>query len=125
MWSYRLRRVYRGLAVPGWVVGLWGIIEQASVVSWLRDVWIALSPKLAAVSGYGAVLSVVGFGWLVWVVVRKPRTIDLQEFAKARGERGLMLKNETITDRVIEGPATVWVGDGTVLKDNSFEGTSY
>ena len=74
---------------------------------------------------YSLIVGALGIGWLVWLVVRNPRTINLQEFAAVRGERGLMLNNETFNNRVIEGPATVYMDDGTVISGNYFEGTSY
>src|SRR2546421_7565272 len=118
MWRYRLRRLFRVRAVPGWLAALWGIIEKASVIAWLKDIWTSLSPTIVVVTGYGAVAGILGIGWLAWLVFRKPRTINLQEFARARGERGLVLKNEIFTKRVIEGPATIYINGGTVIKDS-------
>jgi hypothetical protein len=123
MWRYRWRRLFRIPAIPGWVAVIWWLIEKASTVAWLRDVWVSVRPGLLAMVTYAEIAGVLGVVWLAYRFGRRWRVIDLLEVVRAQGN--LVVENETITHRTIEGPATIFLDAGTTVTHCQFAGTSF
>ena len=65
MWEERLRRLFTGLSLPGWVLVGWHMIEHAHTAGYAGN-WA--SKGMAYLSAHPTVCILIGFAWLGFVV---------------------------------------------------------
>lgn len=79
----RLRRLFTIEAVPGWIVTLWKVVEQAANIDFLVSVWDRIGDDVSnAVTDWGWVFGIL---WLTYVALGGPIPQVLRRVAQRTG----------------------------------------
>ena len=124
----RLKRLYSLRAIPSWIIILWKIAEAADTMSSIID-WLSPARQFLSSPAGTVVLLVIGFGILVYLVVKPEKKQD--KTATELPPRGIKaipswLEQELSSDlkrvpKGMRGRATEWNFSGIYNREPYFE----